>query len=232
MARPKLNRLMTKAPDTAGFIPYGKSVTPQNPVLLQFDEYESIRLLDYEGMQQTEAAGMMAVSRPTLTRIYDSARRAIAKALVEGRSITITGGNLNFENYQHQKTNIIIMNQKIAIPTAEGKLFPHFGKAPQVTIATIEDGKVVTSTVVDAPEHEHGAMPRFIASHGCTDVICGGLGQGAIDILNQLSIQVHRGAPAISTDELLSQYLSGSIVYGDGRCTGGCDHHHGEGHHH
>lgn len=199
----------------------------QESVSLRFDEFEAIRLLDYEGMQQAEAAAIMNISRPTLTRIYTSARSAIAEALIEGKPIHITGGNVDFESYQQLKIDVKIMNQKIAIPTADGKLFVHFGKAPQVTIVTVEEGKITSTEVLEAPEHEHGSMPRFIATHGCTDVICGGLGAGAIANLNKLSIQVHKGAPAIEIGELMTQYLNGSIVYGDGACpSGGCTHHH------
>ena len=46
-------------------------------------------------------------------------------------------------------------------------------KAAQLTIATVEDGQVLETVTLDAPEHEHGAMPRFIAANGCTDG-CGG----------------------------------------------------------
>jgi hypothetical protein len=52
--------------------------------------------------------------------------------------------------------------QKIAVPTCEGKLWPHFGKAPQVSIFTVQNGRVIDSAVLQAPEHEHGAMPRFL----------------------------------------------------------------------
>ena len=44
------------------------------------------------------------------------------------------------------------MNQRIAIPTNEGTLWQHFGKAPQVTIFDVEDGKIVDSKVLQAPE--------------------------------------------------------------------------------
>ena len=83
------------------------------------------------------------------------------------------------------------MIQRIAIPTNEGILWQHFGKAPQVTIFDVKDGKIVDSKVLQAPEHEHGAMPRFLAEQGCTDVLCGGLGQGAVNMLNQLGIRIH-----------------------------------------
>ncbi len=227
MGRNKQLRQISSTPLTAGFRPFGRCCKHGHCVDLLFDEYEAVRLLDYEGKQQSEAADLMKVSRPTLTRIYMEARRKIATAIVEGCQLRITGGNIDFASYQSNKTNIMMMNQKIAIPTSDGALWPHFGKAPQVTIVTIEDGKVKESVVLEAPEHEHGAMPRFIAAQGCTDVLCGGLGGGAINMLNQLGIQVHAGAPAIPIQELLSQYLGGTIVYGDGTC-----HHDGCGGHH
>ena len=49
------------------------------------EEFEAIYLCDHEGKLQAEAAESMGVSRPTLTRIYASARRKIADALVGGK---------------------------------------------------------------------------------------------------------------------------------------------------
>jgi len=68
-----------------------------HPLSLLFDEYEAIRLLDYEGMNQEQAAVEMNVSRPTLTRIYEKARKTLATAFVEGKTILIEGGNVQFE---------------------------------------------------------------------------------------------------------------------------------------
>jgi len=79
-----------------GFKPYGISHNTLSPLSLLFDEYESIRLLDYEGMTQEQAAVKMNVSRPTLTRIYEKARKTIATAFVEGKIILIEGGNVEF----------------------------------------------------------------------------------------------------------------------------------------
>jgi predicted DNA-binding protein (UPF0251 family) len=79
------------------FKPYGIARLVVSSVSLQYDEYETIRLLDYEGMNQDQAAKQMNVSRPTLTRIYEKARKTIAQALVEGKMIVIEGGNVQFE---------------------------------------------------------------------------------------------------------------------------------------
>ncbi|MBQ3739532.1 MAG: NifB/NifX family molybdenum-iron cluster-binding protein [Bacteroidales bacterium] len=74
------------------------------------------------------------------------------------------------------------------------------------------------SAAADAPEHEHGAMPRFLAAEGCTDVICGGIGGGAVQLLNQLGISLHGGAPTMPVDEIVSRYLAGTLIYGDATC--------------
>jgi len=71
------------------FIPLG---VPQNrePVYLFPDELEALRLVYLEGKTQNEAAETMSVSRGTLWRLLDSARRKVVTALVEGRPLIIT----------------------------------------------------------------------------------------------------------------------------------------------
>lgn len=62
-------------------------------VTLGFEELESIRLIDFEGLDQGEAALRMEVSRGTFQRILYEARKKVAEALVQGKSIAIEGGN-------------------------------------------------------------------------------------------------------------------------------------------
>ncbi len=57
---------------------------------MTLDELEALRLVDYEGLLQEEAAQRMGVSRGTVWRCLDSARRKVAAMLVEGREIVIT----------------------------------------------------------------------------------------------------------------------------------------------
>lgn len=97
MSRPKHHRNMLEPPRMQGFNPFGISDQMRESVILQLDEYESVRLLDYIGLNQEQAAVQMNVSRPTLTRIYDKARKHIADALVNGKQILIEGGEVRFE---------------------------------------------------------------------------------------------------------------------------------------
>lgn len=68
-----------------------------NPVVINFEEYEAIRLSDYELHGQIEAARIMGVSRPTFARIYESARRKVAQAFVLGKAIVFEGGKVYFD---------------------------------------------------------------------------------------------------------------------------------------
>ena len=97
MPRPKKNRKISHPPLMQGFKPFGIPRNRLGAVTLLYDEYEAIRLLDYEGLNQDQAAERMNVSRPTLTRIYEQARKIIAQALVEGQMINIEGGNVLFD---------------------------------------------------------------------------------------------------------------------------------------
>ncbi len=63
-------------------------------VLLTMDEYEVIRLLDYEGMTHEQAANQMQVARATVTNIYESARKKVAKSIIERRRLDLSGGNV------------------------------------------------------------------------------------------------------------------------------------------
>lgn len=97
--RPKSIRKISFIPAVSGFKPYGgnASQSRQKGIYLFYEEYESLRLSDYEKHTQCESAAIMGVSRPTFTRIYQSAREKIAKAFVEGLRIIIEGGKVQLD---------------------------------------------------------------------------------------------------------------------------------------
>ena len=67
----------------AGFKPFGMPLCELDVVKLQYDEYESINLVNYMNLPQEVAAEKMDISRPTFTRIYNCALKKIAQAFVE-----------------------------------------------------------------------------------------------------------------------------------------------------
>lgn len=62
-------------------------------MVLTVDEYEAVRLIDRQGFSQEECSAYMQVARSTVQSIYNSARKKLAEALVDGRSLRIEGGN-------------------------------------------------------------------------------------------------------------------------------------------
>lgn len=92
MARPKKCRRVCQLPDTVAFYPADKPAC-DNAVVLTIDEFESIRLIDRQNLSQEECGANMQVARSTVQSIYNSARKKLADALVEGRPIRIEGGD-------------------------------------------------------------------------------------------------------------------------------------------
>jgi predicted DNA-binding protein (UPF0251 family) len=98
--RPKLLRKISNPPIVSGFKPYGAKNADREPeaVFLQYEEYEAIRLCDYEKLNHFHASEIMNVSRPTLTRIYAKAREKMAEAIVLGKQLIIEGGKIYFDS--------------------------------------------------------------------------------------------------------------------------------------
>lgn len=90
--RPKNIRKVRGVPAAKGFTP-DRQACPGRKVVLYIEEYEAIYMCDYEGKKHEEAAASMGISRPTLTRIYASARKKIAEAIIEGCRLVIDGGS-------------------------------------------------------------------------------------------------------------------------------------------
>ena len=105
MARPRQNSSVQIPPRVQGFIPLGYYANESEPVYLNIEEYEAIRLLDYEDLSQVDAARVMKISRPTLTRVYERARKKIAIALTESHQVLIEGGNAIYNGRWYQCLN-------------------------------------------------------------------------------------------------------------------------------
>ena len=86
-------RMIREAPDTDRFLPTSSKGIPltsgKEAIEMMPDEVEALRLVDYEGLIQEEAAEKMGVSRGTMWRCLDSARRKVAAMIVEGRELAI-----------------------------------------------------------------------------------------------------------------------------------------------
>ncbi len=91
MPRPKHPRAIHAPPSVDGFKPRSGG-GQQGEVNLTLEEFEAIRLVDFEGLDQIQASALMGVSRQTFGRVLRSGRFTLSKALVKGLPLTVGGG--------------------------------------------------------------------------------------------------------------------------------------------
>lgn len=92
MARPCKERFVATRLKVSTFKPLGVPVARCAIVLLSLDELEALRLADFDGDQQEQAAAKMNISRPTFGRIVERARWKMTDALLHGKALRIAGG--------------------------------------------------------------------------------------------------------------------------------------------
>jgi len=90
-------RKVVAPPEFKGYKPYGTHKVSNEHIELLYEEYEAIKLSDYDLMNHKEASELMGVSRATFARIYESARRKIAMAFVETKEIRTVYGNTQMD---------------------------------------------------------------------------------------------------------------------------------------
>lgn len=89
--RPKKYRIVKQDPGISQFSPRGRPGRPHE-VEVTVDEFEALRLADYMGLSQKEAAKSMRISQQTFSRVLKMAHKTIAEAIVNGKIIKIQGG--------------------------------------------------------------------------------------------------------------------------------------------
>ena len=118
---------------------------------------------------------------------------------------------------------------KIAVTYDNGQVYQHFGHCAQFKLYEIEDGKVVSSKVLDAAGSGHGALAGMLMMNGVDALICGGIGGGAQNALRGFGIKLYAGVQG-SCDDAVAALLSGTLVSVAGATCDHHDHEHGEDH--
>ncbi|MEG1594529.1 MAG: DUF134 domain-containing protein, partial [Oscillibacter sp.] len=93
MARPCKRRRICAMPGCERFGPKDDSGALRQTIAMTLDEFESVRLIDLEGMTQEQCAARMNVARTTAQAIYNSARVKLAECLVNEKELRIEGGD-------------------------------------------------------------------------------------------------------------------------------------------
>ncbi len=109
---------------------------------------------------------------------------------------------------------------RIAIPLANGRLAAHFGHCESFALidADAAAGRITGRNDVEAPPHQPGLLPSWLAQQGATLIIAGGMGRRAQDLFARQGIQVVVGAAAETPERLASDFLAGRLQAGDNLC--------------
>lgn len=109
---------------------------------------------------------------------------------------------------------------KIAIPLTAGHLSPHFGHCEEFAILEIDEQKkeIVRKTLHQAPPHEPGLLPSWLSSLGTDMIIAGGMGQRAQQLFGRDNIAVLVGAPSVPPEQLVTEFLGGTLQVGQNAC--------------
>lgn len=244
MARPCKKRRICAMPRCRQFGPHPLDAADEE-LTMTVDEYECIRLMDFQHMTQAECAAQMQVARTTVQAIYEAARYKLAQCLVEGRRLFISGGVYDIcreraghcgcpvgcprmdEGRNDDRRNGDM--KKIAVTYENGEIFQHFGHTEQFKVYDVADGKVAGSEVVDTNGNGHGALAGFLQERGVDTLVCGGIGPGAQNALADAGIELYAGV-AGNADEAVQALLAGTLQFS---ASATCDHHeHGHGHGH
>ena len=116
---------------------------------------------------------------------------------------------------------------KIAVTYENGQIFQHFGHTEQFRIYYAENGKVVSSEVIDTNGSGHGALAGLLSALNVDAIICGGIGGGAQTALAQAGIKLYGGVSG-NADDAVNALLGGNLGYNpDVKCSHH-EHEHGE----
>ena len=123
MAKPRKDRRVQYPPSVVYFKPQGIPMFQLEQEILTVDEYEAIRLVDKDGLDQEQAAKRLGVSRATCARIIVNAHKKVAEALTEGKAIRIEGGNfvLKLNRYRCMECGALWEAELTAETTEEEK---------------------------------------------------------------------------------------------------------------
>jgi ATP-binding protein involved in chromosome partitioning len=112
------------------------------------------------------------------------------------------------------------VRMRIAIPLENGKLSSHFGHCERFALLDVDPGAklLVGREDIDAPPHQPGLLPPWLAERGVGMIIAGGMGQRARSLFTEHDIQVMVGAPAETPEQLVAEYLAGTLAEGENLC--------------
>lgn len=227
MPRPKKCRKVCHFPKALAFIPTLSA--EEDAIVLTVDEYETLRLIDREGLSQELCGEHMQIARTTVQLIYTTARRKLADALVEGRALRIDGGDYRLCQGDGEFETCALCYKsglaqcyprpagadvlRIAVAAEEQQVARHFSFAQEFRLYDVRAGQVAACHVVDVGSNDYTVIIGALGALEANALICGGIGEGARAALEGNRIRLYADIVGC-TDEVVDRLLSGTLQHG------------------
>ena len=215
MPRPRKCRRVCQLPRHRFFAPTGDLKSGET-VILCVDEYETIRLIDQQGLSQEECGQYMGVARATVQQIYTQARKKLARVLVEGCSLRIEGGDYRLceseecagcPGCRRQFTERKKKEEgpvKIAIPLDENKIDVclTFGRSPYVLFS--QDGKeeILPNPAAEAEGGAGLLAAQFLVDQEADVLITFRCGQNAAEVFKAAEMKIFKAQGTTARENL------------------------------
>jgi predicted Fe-Mo cluster-binding NifX family protein len=109
---------------------------------------------------------------------------------------------------------------RIAIPVIQGRLSSHFGHCDVFALFDADPAtrSIINREEIDAPPHQPGLLPQWLAERGANIIIAGGMGGRALELCGRQGIAVVLGAPEDPPEHLVNEFLAGNLHTGNNSC--------------
>lgn len=218
MSRPTITRIVDIPLRTVYFKPCGKLPDDTECVTIKFEELEALRLADLEGITQSEACVNMGISRHTFGRILATARKKVARSLVESLPIVVTGGT-NARRLSSAELLREYPVMKIAIsaegPTLQDVVDPRFGRAAGFVIYDTETKafEYIDNGAAQAAAQGAGLMAvETLVEAGVKVVLSGYIGPKALEALQAVGLGTVQDMDNRTVGDVIDEFEAGRLT--------------------
>lgn len=207
--KPTRKKRYARRLDNNRFLRHDNSLSFKNEInVITLDEFEALRLCDYEKQSQIDAASEMQVSRGTIQRLLESGREKLVDGILNYKNIDIKNDIRNIKIKGENKLSVPLEETvNICFPSSDKVTIDlNFGQTREFSIYTVKNNEIIHVKNVVPRALRPSTYPETLQKEGVCLIIASKMGERMINLFNDLNIDVALGAQG-RIDVNLSEYL-------------------------